>query len=330
MHLTAGTLAMINLQAQIESLERRIEAGWTGVADKTTLIELIALRGQVRSRISDYEWAEAAAEKLARDAPADPAAFVARARVRIGFHRFSEALSDLDTAHDLGADRADIDVERASIFQAVGRYDDAIAIYDKVATRRAEFDSLGALATLHADCGEIEIAEQLFDESRACYRNVSPFPPALLDFQRGHMWLEEGDLHQARIWFESALRSLPAYAAADGHLAEIEAALGAPEGAVARLLTLATSSDDPDYSASLARILKEAGHEEEAREWRSAAAARYDELMTRHPEAFADHAAEFWLEADGDRDRALRLATMNLELRKTRRALHLFARACAK
>jgi hypothetical protein len=39
---------------------------------------------------------------------------------------------------------------------------------------------------------------------------------------------------------------------------------------------------------------------EESREWRARAEARYDELLAHHPEAFADHACEFWLEAGAD------------------------------
>ena len=45
----------------------------------------------------------------------------------------------------------------------------------------------------------------------------------------------------------------------------------------------------------------------------------------QHPEAFADHAAEFWLAAGADPDKALRLARMNLDVRKTPRAYDLLA-----
>jgi hypothetical protein len=66
---------------------------------------------------------------------------------------------------------------------------------------------------------------------------------------------------------------------------------------------------------------------DEAREWRARAEARYDELLARHQEAFADHAAEFWLEAGADPHRALSLAKANLEVRQTSRAHDLMARA---
>ena len=67
----------------------------------------------------------------------------------------------------------------------------------------------------------------------------------------------------------------------------------------------------------------------ESRIWRGRAAARYDELIASHPEAFADHAAEFWLAAGADQDKALGLAKMNVEVRNTPSARRLLARAVA-
>jgi hypothetical protein len=52
-------------------------------------------------------------------------------------------------------------------------------------------------------------------------------------------------------------------------------------------------------------------------------------LLAKHPEAFADHAAEFWLAAGADPDKGLRLAKMNLEIRNTPRARRLLALAVA-
>ena len=204
-----------------------------------------------------------------------------------------------------------MNAERAGVFQAIGRYEAALTIYNEAAKGRADVTVLGALATLHAERGEIVAAEQLFDESRSRYRGVSPFPLALLDFQRGLMWLAQGDLHRALAWFKAAVRRVPDYAPAQGHLAEVEAALGELRGQADRQARFrsgdVSSSDDPDYTASLARILGDSGRAEEAAKWRNKTAARYDELMVRHPEAFADHAAEFWPDAC-DAARARRLA----------------------
>ena len=48
------------------------------------------------------------------------------------------------------------------------------------------------------------------------------------------------------------------------------------------------------------------------------AAARYDELMLRHPEAFVDHAAEFWLTVGGDSDQGAPAGSWNHISRATR------------
>ena len=69
------------------------------------------------------------------------------------------------------------------------------------------------------------------------------------------------------------------------------------------------------------------GRNDEASGWCLLAANRYDELTAAHPEAFADHAAEFWLGAGNDPPKGLRFAEFNLRVRKSPRAYGLVARA---
>jgi len=323
---THGTIALINLDDQIESLELQAAQGRLTSRWWAELVDRLTLRGQVRSRIADYERAAGIAEAIACDASADGMAFLTRARMRAWLHRFEEALTDLDAAERLGL-AGDAESERAAIFQAVGRYDEAMALRRAVVARRADFETLWAVAALHAERGEIDAAEHWFGESRRRFRGVSPFGLAHLDFQRGHMWQEQGDLGRAREWLMAAWVRLPAYARAEGHLAEVEATLGEREAAIGRLARLASTSDDPDYATQLARILYQDGRLEEATVWRARAEVRYDELMARHPAAFADHSAEFWLTVGGDPHRALALARQNAAVRQTPRAAALLSRA---
>jgi tetratricopeptide (TPR) repeat protein len=325
---TNGTIALLNLNAQVDGLELEAGRGRLASRSRADLVDLLILRGQIVGQIADYERAVALAEQGVSDAPADGQAVLTRARARACLHRFDEALIDLEAAEHFGLADAELQGERAAILLAVGRYEEALALLQAGVARRADFESLWARAAFHAECGEVAIAERLYDDSRERFRGVSPFALAQQEFQRGHMWQEHGDnLTRAHEWLMAAWQRLPAYARAEGHLAEVESAMGEHEGAIARLRRLATTSDDPDYAAQLARILGETRQLEDADVWRARAEERYDELVARHPAAFADHGAEFWSSVGGDPQRAVGLAKLNLEVRRTPRAQALLSRA---
>jgi tetratricopeptide (TPR) repeat protein len=304
---TDGTIAVANLHARISDLagrtglagSARAAAARTIVADEAALIDLLLLRGDVLGRIDDYERAAELARQLVRDAPNSATAWLAQARTHAIFRRIGEALDNLDTARRRGCDQATMNVERAAILQMAGCYWHALVLGLSAARQRPSFTTLGALAVLHAEHGEVAAAEPLFAEARRRYQGASPFPIASLDHRQGLMWQSRGNLIAARAWFSAAERRVPAYAPALAHLGQVDAAVGAHEAAIARLRPLASFSDDPQYAASLSRVLAAAGYRRDARRWRFRAAARYAELNVRHPGAFADHAADSRRQADG-------------------------------
>jgi tetratricopeptide (TPR) repeat protein len=323
---TDGSIALRNLDAQIYGLEAEVAAGYSTAERRLCLIDLLVLRGRTLGRIADYRRAEELANQFVRET-GSAESFLARARIRALFHRFRAALDDLDIAQDLSIDEASAEEERAAIFQGLGRYDEALVLREEAVDRCATFESLAALAGLCAERGEIETAQQLNVDSQSRYRGVSPFPLALLDFQLGHMWMHQGEWKKAQKLLQFALQRLPAYAPAQGHLAEVEAEIGDVENAVARLYPLAMSSDDPDYASQLARISQALGRIEESNQWCRLAATLYDSLVVEYPEAFADHAAEFWLGPGANPDKALELARVNFATRKTPRSHSLLSRA---
>ncbi|MFC5910501.1 tetratricopeptide repeat protein [Streptacidiphilus monticola] len=328
---TDGSIALLNLSAQIDSIAARARTAVSptpfAVARQAALVDLLVLRGHLMGWIADYERAAQLAERLARHAPEDGNALLARARARATLHRFADAMADLDAAGRAGAVQADLDAERAAILQAVGCHSEARVLLRKSAPRRSDFAAVAASAVLLAEQGRTAHAEHEFDRARRLHRGVSPFPLAQLDFRRGLLWLREGDLPAARTWFEAARRRLPGYAPATGHLAEVDLLLGDAQAAIDRLRPLAETSDDPEYAAQLVCALRAAGRDQEARPWRDQAARRYDELVLHHPEAYADHAADFWLTAGGDAERGLHLALQTLVMRQTNRSYSLVQRA---
>src|SRR5215475_10536911 len=187
--LTDGKIAVLNLQAQIDGLE-----GHGTCAEAAILIDLLILRGLILGRISDYERAAQLADRLVRDAVTDAAAYMARARTRAVFHRFAEALDDLDRAEGLSPKDTAVNQERAVILQALGRFNEAVVTHEAAGDRRGHFEDAAALAGLCADRGETDAAQRHYLESLRTYRGVSPFPLALLDFQLGTMWMRHDRL----------------------------------------------------------------------------------------------------------------------------------------
>src|SRR5262249_50282473 len=138
--LTNGSIALLNLQAQIDGLD-----GHDTFAEAAPLIDLLILRGQILGRISDYERAARLANRQGGAATTDAAAYMARARTRAVFHRFAEALDDLDKVDRMAPNDATAKRERAAILQAQGRFDEALSTYYAVIDGVGQFERAAAL-----------------------------------------------------------------------------------------------------------------------------------------------------------------------------------------
>jgi hypothetical protein len=94
-----------------------------------------------------------------------------------------------------------------------------------------------------------------------------------------------------------------------------------------RLERVVTRTEEPEALALLGTLHVRAG--DPVRGWRevSRARERYETLLSRHLLAFADHAAEFYLGAGADAERAWNLARQNALNRPTKRAVALAVRA---
>lgn len=319
---TDASIALGNLDGQIRSQERRAKQFPGDLDIHVSLAGLLTQRADFTGRIADYERALAIGEDAVKAHASDPRAWIARANGRSALHRFDEALQDLDEAAKRGADPSAVDNARAGILQATGKYDAARALRERRAAARHDVTSLGALGALLGEMGLTDEATRRFDEARAHYRDVSPFPLAWHDFQQGLMWQREGDDRRAKPFLEAAVKRLPFYAHATAHLAGLE-----PAGrAIALLEPIVARSDDPEYAGQLARAYAEAGRADDATRMRQRAKDGFTAMLASIPAAFADHAARFYL-GIGEAKTALPLAQKNLAVRATPEAFDLVLQA---
>jgi tetratricopeptide (TPR) repeat protein len=251
-----------------------------------------------------------------------------RAHARAAAHRFSEALADLELASRLGAPENATRAQRASVLSAMGRADEALPWLRDRAASAPGFASHVALAQANAAAGHPEEADALYERALAEIDTTLPFPAAAVWFARGLMWAEQlGDSARGAAMYEQALRLVPQYVPANLHLAELQAAHGNTAEALAHLDRIVAVSRDPESLALLGTLHRRTGEATRGDGEIRQAQACFEELLRRHPQAFADHAAEFYLDAGADPERALHWARINLLARETPRAFALAIRA---
>ncbi|MCA1665691.1 MAG: hypothetical protein LC659_15720, partial [Myxococcales bacterium] len=320
------TIALNNLEGEFVAAQQMLDKDPRSLGALTALTSLHLMRGQIYGRLAEYDVAAAMAERAVATWPKQPKAWLARAAARSRFHEFDSATADLDRAEKLGGDDLAVEImqRRASIQQATGKLTEARPAIERLARMLPSLQTIGTLATLDVDVGDTQKAEREFTDALDHFREVSPFPLAWLWLQQANMWEAEGSPARASELLTAAHERLPVDVSVTSHLAADEAARGERARAIELLRPIVASSDDPEYAGQLAELL---GDSVEAQQLRSGAASRYEQLLARHPAAFADHAARFFLASRIELPRALQLAERNLRVRQTAAAYALVVEA---
>jgi hypothetical protein len=320
---TDGEIAAINLESARRGAWARFaqDPRLPGIAE--AVVDQERLAAQFLGDLDALDRLEALAAQFARVDDSYRAALV-QAEVASTVHRFADARSYLARAAKMGAPREEIERHSLTIDQACGvKLDAVLAARRRIATASGRLEDLVPLGAVLADLECFAEADAVYRQALLSYGDISPFPLAWVCFQLGMLWGElvpEPDPNLAALWYRRAVAYLPGYVKARVHLAEIYASQDRTSDAEALLLP-ALSSRDPEVRWRLADVLIAQERFEEAEIQLEAARFGFEELLSRHPLAFADHAAEFYAGSGNDHARALELARANVANRPTRRAV---------
>ena len=289
--------------------------------------KFLFLRGDLLGRIVDHDRAELVAKKSIAFSPDFASTLYIRARLAERFHRFDEANALLDQALAAGYPRQEIDVEKAALLQATGQYSEALVLRERLAKDNPSIQTLGALATLLAEMDQWAAAEECYASALDADEGTSPIPCGQLLFEWGVSAMRRGDLDRAEEIFVELDAILPQHVPGRGHRAEVALARGQLDLAAALITPLLEISDDPEYRATYAEILAARGDSQSCDSEAERAAAAYELLLARRPEAYADHAAAFFMGIGNRPQLAVDLASANFKLRDTPRSRKLLDRA---
>ena len=311
---TAASIYLGNLDARISELQRLL-AEQDRAEYRTSLAGSLYHRYRVLGRVADAEEAMRLLDAAVAAEPSVPAHRVTRAVVLAGFHRFKEALSDLDAAEKSGANPKELMGTRREIRLALGEYEALAEEFARSGELSHDFLELAHRADLRVNQGDLEGATFRYRAAQAEYRDVNPFPLAWLHVQQGIAYLRYGRLEDAKRFFEAAHARMPTYYLATEHLAETETRLGHHDRARELYAQVIEQTGNPEFVAALSGLEADAGNRKLAAELAQRAEAGYADLLRTNPAAYAQHAADFFVEI-GKPERAYELARENLALRQ--------------
>jgi len=319
---TSADIYLGNLDARIETLERRVAEGF---ADRGEVLAAQRYhRYKLRGRLEDADRAIALLAERARNGALSVEGRVLYAITLSGMHQFDDAERWLQSARDAGAKPEQLRDVTADVLVARGNY---AALADDIRTSSepiADFYALAHRADLRLLQGDLRGAERHYLAAQTLYNDVSPVPLAWLHTQMGIGYLRFGRIEDAKRFFAAAVERLPGYYLAEEHLAECETLLGDHDTARARYLRVIEATGNPEFYAALAGLERAAGNAQLADTLTVKAKDGYEDLLRRWPGAYAQHAAEFFLEI-GDPARAYALAKGNADVRQDIGSLILLA-----
>jgi tetratricopeptide (TPR) repeat protein len=292
----SSAISINNLDGEIEEARKKSDVPFFRHRLPDELLERASYLGTT----ADFDEADVTSTKNVSIDPTDSSVLLTRAHVLSALHRFDEALKTIDDAAAHGAGGDDVKRSRATIFLATGRCAEAAAIWPAMPYSI----DMAARGAMEQRLGHPELAETLFERGRTEFNDVSPMKLAWMDFERARAFEREGQTKKALAYLEDALAAFPEYA----HAAVHAAASVPPDQAIAMLAVVEKRADDPDVFAAHADALRRARRDAEARAMTDRARKRIEEVLAKHPEAFGDHAARFFLGGGGDVKRALDLA----------------------
>ena len=323
---TDSALALINHESILDRCWQTIELHPDRLGIAAKLIDEEYRRSHFLGDAGALDRLLVLSDTLLQQSARSGEAYLLAAQIASLVHKFADAKLYLVQASDLAADAQSILRQQLSIDHATGHnWKGVFETRLRLSEQSPNLQNLFALGALYAEMGLYQEAKNSYLSAIAQDREHSPFSLAWACFQLGVLFgetLTPADTQAAQYWYEKAMAYLPAYTHARVHLAELHLDAGRFDVAL-NLLQPIQDSADPEVSWRLAQLHEKSGQTHEANHHLARAKSIFEQLLTHHALAFADHAVDFYLEEGDDPDKALKLALLNLDNRPTLRAFEL-------
>jgi tetratricopeptide (TPR) repeat protein len=236
-----------------------------------------------------------------------------KANVALKLHRLDDADAALDAVPN-SADNAEARLIRADLDFQRGRYGAAETSYRAVAAEKS-WGALARLAHFIGKMGDADGADRLYQEAQdeLTAKELRAF--AWLEVQRGFLDFCRGRFAEAQSHYRRADAAYPGYWLVGEHIAELSAAEGRFDAAIAMLERLAAAVARPDLDQAIGELYRLAGRSAGAAPWLGKAFAAYRQSAERGEVHYWHHLADYYAEVEGNGTAAVVWARRDVQLR---------------
>ncbi len=237
-----------------------------------------------------------------------------KANLDFRFHRLVDVRCDLQIC-PLLAGRLEGRVLLADLDFQEGRYEAARVGYERLLEENRSWDNLARLAHWKSKLGEITEAYELYEEAEDNLTAKQMRSYAWLELQRGVLAITHGDYAKAWRHYRRADESYPGNWHTDEHFAELLAAEGRFDEAVALFRKVIALTLKPELQQALGELYLLKGLPQEAQPWLDSALAAYLQSAARGEVHYFHHLADFYADARPEPAEAVRWAQKDFDLR---------------
>jgi tetratricopeptide (TPR) repeat protein len=250
-------------------------------------------RASLTNREVDFKQTERAIDDALRRIGPCPDICFLKASLDLKLHRLGKAKAALRLAPGLASSpsgkvlQADIDFQE-------GRYHAARVRLENAVEENRSWDHLGRLAYFHWKMGDEALAERLYIESEDEITAKEPRAFAWVELQRGLLDFSRGRYQETRVHYTRAAQSYTGYWLVDEHVAELLAAEGNYQPAIALFQGIVDRASKPELKQAIGELYLLMGQPEQAEPWLESALQDYLESVERGDVHYYHHLTDFY------------------------------------
>jgi tetratricopeptide (TPR) repeat protein len=315
----ASTLTATDHARDLDRLAAEIAAGEATpgpqhAEEATRLASCRVNRASLSGSVGELRAAAAAVDaELDRFGPWPDLCYL-RASVHLKRHELPEASAALARGDGL-ADSPDGRAVQADVDLQMGRYRAARSAYERLAAETPSWDNLARLAHFEGVFGDVDRADALYDRAVDEITAKELVSYAWVETERGRLQLRYGRIASAEHHCERAAAAYSGHWIVDRRMAEVRAAQGRIDEAIALTDACAERTGRPELAQAAGDLRARAGAASEARAWHERALDGYLVSVDLGEVQYLHHLAEHLAGVEGEGTTAVLWAERDHALR---------------